>query len=113
MKNEVFETIVSVLSNAKIDAATYNKNKENDAFISKIEDALKEIKKELWIPLSTGNYPPEMTDVQVTFIGYNNGKPLSCAYAYLNENQWYWTLDETPVSVEITAWRYNNEPYTD
>ena len=81
MKNEVFETIVSVLSNAKIDAATYNKNKENDAFISKIEDALKEIKKELWIPLSTGNYPPEMTDVQVTFIGHNS----FCHLIYLHK----------------------------
>ena len=31
--------------------------------------------------------------------------------AYRNEGEWYWSLDDSYVNVEITAWKHNCEPY--
>ena len=111
MNKDVRTTIVAVLANAKSMAEVANKNGEQDVFLQKIENALKEIKNTMWTAVSSGKYPEENLDVQVTFIDANSGIPLSCSYAYRCDNQWYWTLDSTPVNVEITAWRYNDEPY--
>lgn len=64
-----------------------------------------------WIPVLSGLYPDDMEDVQVTFIGYNDHMPHCEAFAYRNEGVWYWSLDDTRVTVKITAWKINCEPY--
>ena len=64
-----------------------------------------------WMPISSGLYPDDMEDVQVTFIGYNDYAPHCDAFAYRNEGKWYWSLDDSYVNVEITAWKHNCEPY--
>lgn len=64
-----------------------------------------------WIPVSSGLMPDEREDVQVTFIGYNDNAPHCEAFAYINEGIWYWSLDDSTVKVEITAWKHNCEPY--
>ena len=56
-------------------------------------------------------YFASMEDVQVTFIGYNDHAPHCEAFAYRNEGKWYWSLDDSDVNVEITAWKHNCEPY--
>ena len=116
MRKEVFDTIVSVLINSKIEAENNNEHGINNAYIEKISDALTELKsknEENWISTSTGLFPNEMEHVQVTFIGYNDQEPHCYAFAYRNDNQWFWTLDDTPVKVKITAWQYNCNPYKD
>lgn len=52
-----------------------------------------------------------MEDVQVTYIGYNDHEPYCDAFAYRNDGDWYWSLTDDEVRVEITAWKYNSEPY--
>ena len=69
------------------------------------------MKKENWIPVSSGLFPNEMEDVQITFIGWNDNEPYCNAFAYRKEGKWYWSLDDYEVKVEITAWKYNCEPY--
>ena len=64
-----------------------------------------------WIPVSSGIFPDDMEDVQVTFIGYNDHAPHCEAFAYRNDEKRYWSLDDYEVKVEITAWKYNCEPY--
>ena len=64
-----------------------------------------------WMSVSSGLYPDDMEDVQVTFIGYNDHAPHCEAFAYRNEGKWYWSLDDSDVNVEITAWKHNCEPY--
>ena len=64
-----------------------------------------------WIPVSSGLFPEDEEDVQVTFIGYNDHAPHCEAFAYRNEGDWYWSLNDTEVKVEITAWKKNCEPY--
>ena len=64
-----------------------------------------------WTSVSSGLYPDDMEDVQVTFIGYNDHAPHCEAFAYRNEGKWYWSLDDSDVNVEITAWKHNCEPY--
>lgn len=64
-----------------------------------------------WVPVSSGLFPDDITDVQVTFIGYHDHKPHCEAFAYRKNNKWYWSLDANVVKVKITAWRYNCEPY--
>ena len=64
-----------------------------------------------WMSVSSGLYPDDMEDVQVTFIGYNDHVPHCEAFAYRNEGKWYWSLDDSDVNVEITAWKHNCEPY--
>ena len=64
-----------------------------------------------WIPVSSGIFPDDMEDVQVTFIGYNDHAPHCEAFAYRNDEKWYWSLDDCEVNVEITAWKKNCEPH--
>ena len=64
-----------------------------------------------WMPVSSGIFPDDMEDVQITFIGYNDYEPHCEAFAYRNENKWYWSLDDGIVNVKITAWKRNCEPY--
>ena len=64
-----------------------------------------------WIPISSGIFPDDMEDVQVTFIGYNDHAPHCEAFAYRNDEEWYWSLDDCEVRVEITAWKKKCEPY--
>lgn len=33
------------------------------------------------------------------------------AFAYRNDEKWYWSLDDCEVKVEITAWKKKCEPY--
>lgn len=62
-----------------------------------------------WVPISSGRLPDDDNNVQVTFLGYGNGKP-ECEMAYLDLcGVWRW-LDGEPVGVKIVAWRYC-EPY--
>ena len=49
--------------------------------------------------------------VQVTFIGYNDHAPHCEAFAYRSDGTWYWSLDDSEVKVEITAWMKKCEPY--
>lgn len=60
-----------------------------------------------WIPVSSGLLPKDRVDVQVTFIGYNDHVPHCEAFAYLDDGVWYWSLDNSTVAVEITAWKHN------
>ena len=64
-----------------------------------------------WVPVKQIHFPEDAKDVQVTFIGYNDRKPHCEAFAYRNDGNWYWSLDDAPVKVEITAWKYSCEPY--
>lgn len=65
-----------------------------------------------WRPVSSGIYPQDMEDVQVTFIAHNDGQPHCEAFAYRCEGKWYWSLYEEEVRVEITAWKKMCRPYT-
>lgn len=69
------------------------------------------MKNNSWTPISTGLLPDDMEDVQVTYIGYNDHEPYCGAFAYRNDGDWYWSLTDDEVRVEITAWKYNSEPY--
>lgn len=64
-----------------------------------------------WVSVSSGLYPDDMEDVQVTFIGYVDHLPYCTEFAYRNDGKWYWTSDDSQPKVEITAWRYNCDPY--
>lgn len=64
-----------------------------------------------WIPVSSGLFPDDMEDVQVTFIGYNDHALYCDAFAYRDEGLWFWSIDGDVVKVEITAWKHNCEPY--
>ncbi len=64
-----------------------------------------------WIPISSGLFPEDMEDVQVTYLGYYNEKPYCDAFAYIENGIWYWSADNEKVRVKITAWKKNCEPY--
>lgn len=64
-----------------------------------------------WIPVSSGNYPEDATDVQVTYLGYNDKKPYCDEHAYRKDGVWYWTSSDESIAVEITAWKPMCEPY--
>lgn len=64
-----------------------------------------------WIPISSGLFPEDGEDVQVTFIGCNDHVSHCEGFAYRNDEEWYWSLDDSEVKVEITAWKKNCEPY--
>lgn len=68
---------------------------------------VREMENNNWIPVSSGIFPDDMEDVQVTFIGYNDHAPHCEAFAYRNDEKWYWSLDDCEVKVEITAWKKN------
>ena len=69
------------------------------------------MKNNSWTPVSSGLFPDDMEDVQVTYIGYNDHEPHCDAFAYRNDGDWYWSLDEGKARVEITAWKHNCKPY--
>lgn len=75
------------------------------------ETEVREMENNNWIPVSSGIFPDDMKDVQVTFIGYNDHAPHCEAFAYRNDEKWYWSLDDCEVKVEITAWKKKCEPY--
>ena len=64
-----------------------------------------------WIPVSSNKYPDDGKDVHVTFLDYDEGTPNCSAIAYRFQNRWYWTIDDDPVHVTITAWKPLCEPY--
>lgn len=64
-----------------------------------------------WIPVESENYPDDMVEVQVTYLGYYDKKPRCNAFAYRKNGLWYWAMDEDEVKVKITAWRRMCEPY--
>ena len=64
-----------------------------------------------WIPISSGLFPEDMEDVQVTYLGYYNEKPYCDAFAYIENGIWDWSVDNEKVRVKITAWKKNCEPY--
>ena len=64
-----------------------------------------------WIPVSSGLFPEDMEDVQVTYIGHDDHLPYCDAFAYRDRKDWFWSFDGSEVEVRITAWRVNCEPY--
>lgn len=74
---------------------------------------IKEVKENNWIPVSSGVFPEdENLAVQVTYLGYHDKLPYCDAFAYYRNGNWYWLDDyNKSVAVEITAWRFNCEPY--
>lgn len=66
-----------------------------------------------WIPVSSGLFPDDGKDVQVTFIGYHDQAPHCEGFAYREGGNWYWTVNDGNVKVEITAWKKNCEPYNE
>lgn len=76
-----------------------------------LELEVRETENNNWIPISSGLFPDELEDVQVTFIGYNDHVPHCEAFAYRNDEGWHWSCDDSEVKVEITAWKKSCEPY--
>lgn len=66
---------------------------------------------ETWIPVSTGIFPNDLEVVQVTYLGFCDGKPYCDEFAYRNSGKWYWQHDDSDVRVEIIAWKRNCKPY--
>lgn len=64
-----------------------------------------------WIPVSESLYPKDKKNVQVTYFGYNDKLPRCDAFAYRMDGGWYWSLDDSEVTVEIIAWMENDKPY--
>lgn len=64
-----------------------------------------------WIPVSSGVYPDDMEDVQVTYIGWNDKWHYCNSFAYRHNKCWYWAHDDEEVKVEIIAWRSMCDPY--
>lgn len=64
-----------------------------------------------WIPVCSGSYPDDMDPVQVTYLGFYDKAPRCDAFAYRKRNQWYWSLNDSEVTVDITAWKRSDHPY--
>lgn len=64
-----------------------------------------------WVSVGAGLFPEDKKTVQVTYIGYYDGKPYCDAFAYRLNGEWKWFDDDTNINVEVTAWRYNCMPY--
>ena len=62
-----------------------------------------------WHPMEEP--PMDEVDVQVTYLGHHDGKPRCNAFAYRRNGAWYWTHNDEKVTVKLTAWRLNEEPY--
>lgn len=69
-------------------------------------------KKTGWNPVDNNNFPQDELAVQVTYLGYYDGKPYCDEFAYRLKGNWYWKSDDELVGVPITAWRYNCKPYS-
>jgi len=66
---------------------------------------MEENKMSNWIPVSSGLFPDDKVEVQVTYIGTNDQKPYCSAFAHRDNGEWHWTEDESDVRVTITAWK--------
>lgn len=64
-----------------------------------------------WIPVSSGLFPEDGEDVQVTYLGYYDEQPYCDNFAYITNGIWYWSADDEKVERKITAWKKNCEPY--
>lgn len=64
-----------------------------------------------WTPVSSGLLPQKQKNVQITYIGCNDGIPHCDGFAYLEDGKWYWSLDGSSVDVKVTAWAYSCDPY--
>lgn len=66
-----------------------------------------------WIPVSSGSFPDDMEDVQVTYIGAFDKKPHCDLFAYRKGCKWYWADFGCESKVKITAWKKCCEPYAE
>lgn len=66
---------------------------------------------ETWPPVISGNYPKERENVQVTYLGCVDGEYHCDAFAYCENNQWFWINEEEAVTVQIVAWKRNCKAY--
>lgn len=66
---------------------------------------------ETWTPVISENYPKERENVQVTYLGCVDGEYHCDAFAYCENNQWFWINEEEPVTVQIVAWKRNCKAY--
>lgn len=66
-----------------------------------------------WIPVSSGSFPDDLEDVQVTYIGSFDKKPHCDSFAHRNGCKWYWTDSDCESKVKITAWKKCCEPYAE
>ena len=66
---------------------------------------------ETWTPVISGNYPKERENVQVTYLGCVDGEYHCDAFAYCENNQWFWINEEEAVTVQIVAWKRNCKAY--
>lgn len=66
---------------------------------------------ENWIPVSSGIYPNDFENVQVTYLGCYDNKPYCDGFAFRVEGAWSWSITDSECEVEITAWKPNCEPY--
>ena len=64
-----------------------------------------------WIPVSSGLFPDDMENVQVTYLGCRDNKPYCDGLAYIKFGIWHWSEDSEEVKVKITAWKKLCEPY--
>lgn len=64
-----------------------------------------------WIPVSESLYPKDKKNVQVTYLGYYDKLPRCDAFAYRMDGEWYWSTEDSKVTVEIIAWMENDKPY--
>jgi len=65
-----------------------------------------------WIPCSSGTYPKDFKDVEITFLNYSTEAPETGHLAYHDHDRWYWSLDGEALRVEVTAWRQHiNDAY--
>ncbi len=66
---------------------------------------------ETWTPVISENYPKERENVQVTYLGCVDGEYHCDAFAYCENNQWFWINEEEAVTVQIVAWKRNCKAY--
>ena len=66
---------------------------------------------ETWTPVISENYPKERENVQVTYLGCVDGEYHCDAFAYCENNQWFWINEEEAVTVQIVAWKRTCKAY--
>lgn len=77
-----------------------------------IEKLIKKVtNKGEWIPTNFGYYPQNGERVQITYLGYMDGKPHCDEIAYRIGDEWRWGDDGGKANVQITAWKHIGEPY--
>lgn len=64
-----------------------------------------------WIPVSSGQYPKDEDNVQVTFLSASDRTPSCEGVAYRYKGEWFWSDCDKKVYVEIAAWKPIGEPY--